>query len=415
MKRVVFIGVFLSLMGFVLAQSGSKNLKNAYSHYSMEYYDRAKAEIDKCLEFEDTKADAKMWFYRGNIYVMLEVEKTKKDSSRYKQFENCGEVAFDAYMQAYNIDPKVESPNMNIKNIQEGLKFCSNMLVVEAYKAYGKKDFERMYQLAKKANKADDENVNAIYCLGFAAEQVGKKNEAKSNYLGLVKGLKRGNMFPYIRLAELYREEDDVPNAVKTIEAGVPFFLNDSVKEPKKPKNTRDSEDKDKEKAPRDTFDIDYAVAYSIIMIWAGRSEEAKEIMEKALQKDPNNHTMLINLGSQVMKAKKYDEAEMYFQKALNVNPNDVFSNYNMGNYYYIMSLDKGRDADTIINEVEYAKAKAESDELLQKAKPYLEKADELEPNDINTLRMLFHVYLQSKETEKLKAIEAKIKASQSK
>ena len=406
MKRIVFIGMFVSLAGVLLAQSGSKELRNAYNQYGMGYYDKAKQSIDKCLEFEDTKADAKTWFYRGSIYVMIEVEKTKKDSNRYKGFKNCGEIAYDSYRKAFDIDPKVEVMNMNIKTIQEGLKYVSTILVGDAYKALENKDTALMYQLANKAWRADDNNPDAIFCFAYASEIVGKMNDAKTHYLDLVKkGVK--NRYPYMRLAAIYFEDEDMPNAVKTIEAGVQFFLNDSVKE-KRP-TRRETEDGERKKEPRDTFYVDYAETYAIIMAGAGRQNESEQTMEKALQKDTNNYNLLMSLGHEMGKRSLYDNAEIYFKKAWALKPDEWEANYYLGNCYYNNYIVRNKKAQPLDGQ-EYEEAVATANEILQKARPYLEKAHERDPEDINTLTMLMIVYYQNDETEKYEAVDRKIK-----
>ena len=387
MKKVILIGGFLSLASFIFAQGGSKELRNAYTYYGSGYYDKAKTAIDKCIEYEDTKADAKTWMYRGNIYLMIEVNKTTKDSNYYKKAcDNCAEVAYDAYMQAYKLDQKIEV-NMNIKTPRSGMGYVSDLLVRDAYKAMGKKDFEQMYQLATKACKAKEDNLGAMHCLGYAAELLKKTDEAKTNYLELVKRLPKDTMYmpTYMQLARLYLEDGDAPNAVKTIEAGKNFFLHDTC------------------------FKVDYAVAYSIVMMGAGRSEDAEEIMTKALKKDPKNLTLLINYGSQLNSAKFYDDAAVYFKRALEINPNDVIANYNMGNCIYNKFVDKWNVAKNIENIAEFEKAVEEAKAVLFQARPYLEKAHELDPKDINTLKMLLRLYMEAKETDKYKAVESKM------
>jgi len=400
MKKVILVGVFLSVTGFIFAQSGAKFLRDAYSHYSNEYYDRAKTAIDKCLEFDDTKADAKTWLYRGNIYLMIEAMKESRDSNRYKNLcDNCTEIAYEAYMNAFRINPELEVTAMRISTSKKGLEYCSDMLVTDAYKAMGKENYEQMYQLAKKAHSANKNNSRAVFCLGYAAEIIGKKDEAKSYYQELVKEGERTNMYPYIRLANIYREEDNAPDAVKTIEAGAPIFLQD----------TAVNFDKDTVKVKQY---IDYAVAYSIIVAWAGRSDDADKVMEKALQKDPTNHILLINIGSGLNTAKRYDEAEMYFKRALDLRPNDVIVNYNLGNCYYNKCVDKYKSLDTINNNDEYERAFEAANEILKQARPYLEKAHELDPKDVNTLIMLRYVYVRGKDKdseEKLKEVNEQL------
>jgi tetratricopeptide (TPR) repeat protein len=410
MKKVVFIGVFVSLASFSFAQSGKRALNNAYSHYSNEYYDRAKEEIDKCIDFDDTKADAKTWIYRGNIYMMIEYMKPTKDSNIYKKYDGCAEVAYEAYMQALKIDPK-DSPqgNMRISSARQGLRYCSNLLVDESYKAMNKamgtknqEDFDYAFQLAKKAYFANDTNGNAIYCLGLAAQLAGKMDDAKTYYLEMAKKKIR-NVSIYKNLANIYREEGDMPNAVKTMEAGVPLFLHDTLFKATNDSNVTKNLTKNY---------VDYAEAYSIIMTLAGRSEEANEIREKALEKDPKNHTMLINTGVQLIDAKRYDEAMEYFKRVLDMNPNDMLANYNMGNCYYNKYVDKSNELNKIEDLDLYAKAKEEAEEILKPARPYLEKAHELDPKEVKTLIMLQRVYARSageEAKEKYKEVEEKL------
>ena len=396
MKRIVLIGCFLSLASFIFAQSGKRSLNDAYSAYSNEYYDRAQKAIDRCIEFDDTKAEAKTWFYRGNIYIMIEVMKTKKDSNVYKGLcDNCAEIAYDSYMQALKIDNEVEATSMNIKNPREGLRHCSGLLTRDAYIEIEKidreknheKNYERAYQLAKKAYSANSSNPDAIYCVGYAAELVNKKEEAKSYYLKLLKMKENKNMYLYVRLANIYRDEDDASNAIMVMDEGAPLFLQDT------------------------NFNVDYAVAYSIVMLWRGRSEDAKDVMSKALQRDPNNHTLLTNYGSELNKIKRYDEAEICFKRALELKPNDAISNYNLGNCYYNKFVDKHNALDTVPDS-QYAAAQAATNVILKQSRPYLEKAHELDPQDINTLIMLRNVYIRSDDVsdELKKSIEEKLK-----
>ena len=373
MKRVFFLGMFLPLAGVVMAQSGKKSLNDAYGAYSNGYYDKAKTHIDKCIEFDDTKADAKTWLYRGNIYLMIESMKMTKDSNRYKNLcDYCGETAFDAYMEANRIDPKVEVTTMSIRTPRKGLEFCADVLVNHVFDAIARRDNERAYQLAKKAYTANSKNERAIYFLGLTAGFLEKNDEAKARYSELVK-MKSKNMYAYMSLSEIYKKEDDKKNAELVLEEGAPMFL-------------------------RDTFIMDYATTYVSIMSWVGKNEKVIEVVEKGLQKDPKNYYLLISYGLAVLDEKKYEEAEGYFKRALEISPADVVANYNMGYCYFQNALDKFEERDKLpLNDEEsYERLKAEEKALYEKARPYVEKAYELDNNDIPTLTMLQKIYARS-------------------
>ena len=393
MKRVFFLGVFLSLAGIVSAQSGKKFMNDAYGAYSNGYYDKAKTAIDKCITYDDTKADAKTWLYRGNIYLMIESMKMTKDSNRYKNLcDNCGEIAFDAYMEANRIDPKVEVPTMSIGTPRKGLVFCSDVLVNDVFDAIERRDNERAYQLAKKATTANSTNERAIYCLALTASILGKNDEAKARYADLVK-MKSKNIYAYTALAEIYRKEEDKANADSVMEKGAVFFL-------------------------QDTFIMNYANVYVGVMSWVGKSEKVFEVVEKGLQKDPKNYYLLMSYGLALLDEKKYEEAEGYFIRAVEISSADVIANYNLGLCYFQNALDKFEQLDKLpLDDNEsYERLKAEEKVLYEKARPYVEKAYELDNNDVPTLTMLQKIYARSgasdEETvEKAKVIGEKLNA----
>ena len=104
MKKLVVTWSFLLIAAMTFAQSGKRELNNAYNAYSNGYLDRALTAINKCMEYEDTKNDAKTWMYRGNIF--LQIADTK--DAEYKALSNnAAEEAFESYKKALELDPNV--------------------------------------------------------------------------------------------------------------------------------------------------------------------------------------------------------------------------------------------------------------------------------------------------------------------
>ena len=399
MKKVVFIGMFLSLAGMVMAQSGKKFLNDAYGAYSNGYYDRAKTAIDKCIEYDDTKAEAKTWLYRGNIYLMIEYMKETKDSVLYKRLcSNCVETAYESYMKARELDAQLVVTSMRIQTPKDGLKRCVEVLVGYSYKAIRDKKDEEAYKWAKMAYQADKSDTDAVFYAGYTADLLKKYDEVKTYYTILTKTKGYRNINPCRRLAEIYQKENDTVKAVRTMRDGMAIYLQDT------------------------NFNVDYAVAYSIVMSWAGKSEEATEIMNKAERIDPTNYVILINYGSSLLQEKRYEEAEVRLKRAVELNPKDFIANYNLGNCYLQQAVDKFAKADKLpISESElYEKLTNEGKALYETAKPYVEKAYELEPNDRETCIMLQQIYMRigtttDGEKARAKEIGEKIKEAQKK
>lgn len=384
MKKLVLVLPLLFAMVIATAQSGKRDLNNAYNHYSNGYLDKAQAAIERCIQAEDTKNEAKTWMYRGNIYLLIA---DSKDEVYKTLCNNAAEVAFESYEKALAIDPSV-SVGMRIPTPAMGLKICSQMLIQNAVDMLKSgKDMDKAYELAEKAHIADKSDNNNTYIYAYAAELCGKKDIAKANYMSLVKSRMKGNIYPYVRLANMYKEANDTANAIKVVKIAESMFLTE------------------------EKYDVDMASSASLVYMWAGQSEAAADIMNKALLKDPNNHTLLINYGTELTNQKQYDEAEKYLLKAIEMKPDDIYANYNLGNCYYNNYVDIMKGIDDILDDNEYNKAKEKAEGLLGKARPYLEKSHEIDPKDYNTLLMLKLVYSRLNENEKLDEVNAAIKA----
>jgi tetratricopeptide (TPR) repeat protein len=69
--------------------------------------------------------------------------------------------------------------------------------------------------------------------------------------------------------------------------------------------------------------------------IASGDYEKAREVLETALRKAPNNVRVMKLLGWAYMYDEKYDDALMLYQKVLSIEPNDALSRNNLGYICY--------------------------------------------------------------------------------
>ncbi len=384
MKKFVFIIGLVTLVTMSMAQK--KELSNAYNHYSNKYWDRAKIAIDKASQHEDTKNDARTWFYRGNIYLQIGYAKQENPKSEYQKLcDNCGEIAYDSYIKALQIDKTVEASTMMPNNPIKGIEYCADLLYNETLKELNNTNFERALVLAEKCYNCNPHSESGNFIYAITAEYANKKDIAKARYSAMI-NKKRPTLMaePYTQLALIYKEENDTVRALKTIKA-------------------RPAEDT--------SFNIKYIINKSIILMWAGETEEATAIMNEALAKDPNNYLLLFGLGTAFSDQKKYEEAEKYLTQALEIKPNDINIIYNLGNSYYNHYAEKFNKIDDIEDNDEYEKVKEECQIILRKALPLLEKAHELDPNDRNTLIMLKTVYPRiDKKEDEIEEFSVKIK-----
>ena len=85
MKKIALI-----LLAFVVmcysASAQSLNVTSAREAQNRGYLDKAKKLIDPACEHEQTKNDAKTWYYAGLIYSLIGGE-TEKPKSKYKNLD----------------------------------------------------------------------------------------------------------------------------------------------------------------------------------------------------------------------------------------------------------------------------------------------------------------------------------------
>jgi tetratricopeptide (TPR) repeat protein len=121
---------------------------------------------------------------------------------------------------------------------------------------------------------------------------------------------------------------------------------------------------------------------------------------------------LIYNLGVISANGNKLEEAEKYYKKAIEINPNYF-------NAYLNLSELKLRADEKFVNEMNklgtsekdnkrYEVLKAEREKNFKAILPYLEKAYELEPNNDGAKKTLMSVYNALEMTDKYKALKAK-------
>jgi len=382
MKKI-FLMVALAFVT-IFAHAQKSEVNSAYNHYVNGYLDKAKAAIDKAVLNEITKNEARTWMYCGNIYLRL-AEANNDEKSNDREYmglcSNCTEVAAEAFLKANELEQNI-IVSMAIRTPLKGLEYCAHYFYETAFGLFQKKKYEEAFEMAAKAYKMNSKSDYIASFYAITAEAVQKLDIAKARYSDLIKG-KTKDMNTYLRLVNIYKFENDTAKLLKVMEDGAKLFFT------------------------ADTIYADFAVSYSIMLSWAGESQKAMEVMDKALEKDPTNYILLVNKGSELTNTGKYEEAEVHLKKAVELYPKDALAVYNLGNCYYNNYVKKTKALSDAPDDV-YNKGMEDAKILLEQARPHLERAHELDPNDKPTITMLKTVYTYLDLKDELKALEEK-------
>lgn len=145
-----------------------------------------------------------------------------------------------------------------------------------------------------------------------------------------------------------------------------------------------------------------YSVNLINTYIGQGKDDLAIQTLDAAIKKSPSNVQLYDVMGKLHENAGREEQALSYFKKALEIDPEYMDANYDLGRVYYNMAvtIKSGEGIDKNSDD----KAR----ELFNKALPYLEKAYEKDPNQ--TYYLLGNIYYQLGMNDKYKAIMEKHK-----
>ena len=201
-------------------------------------------------------------------------------------------------------------------------------------------------------------------------------------------------------------KNEDIPSKRGEIYKNIALILVDQGKVEEAKKAIADA----RKANPEDTS---LALAEANLYLETKDFETYKKIIAEILEKSPNDANLVFNLGVLSANAKNPAEAEKYYKRVMEIDPNYI-------NAYINMAALKLEDEKVIIDEMNklgnsdkdmkrYAVLKTKREDLFKSTIPYLQKAYELDPTNIDVAKTLLNVY-SALEMPEYKALKAKVK-----
>ncbi len=406
MKKLVFI---LTLVFTVTMVNAQKNKVQSASNYNKQgKFAKAKAAIDLATEHPKTVGKAKTWFVRGTTYLNISLS---EDAEVKALSENPEEIAYEAFNKATELDSK----NMFMLDITKNLSILSGQMFNKAVSRYQNEDykaaitgFEKTYEVGTKLNSVD---TTSLYYSGLCAQFALEANNAnevtegsdayEAKMIEVYSKLMEWNYNSaniYVGLSNLSRDKGDTMKALDYIQKGRLAM----------------------------PTDFNVLITETNLFLSMNKTTEALNNLVKALEADSGNPTIQFAVGAQYdqMGTSATDSTERmdYRTKALDayaaaveLKPDYFDPIYNSGALLVNIAADFIEYANSLpMSESKLYNAKIEeANTYLAKAQPFLEKALEMQPEDLNTMISLREIYTRLKVYDKLKEINAKIKESQ--
>lgn len=405
--RILLAAVTLLTTSYAGAQKAK--VVSAYNYNKAYERDKDCDELKKGIEAiesavtdEKTKDWAKTWYYGGNLYFNAALT---KDESCSAQFDGALDKTFDFYLKAikYNIEND-EAKSLDLEKDEDMMKlmgmiynketsfedqsymadifgqkfpYLANAFINKGVEAFQVEDYKSAKELSEKSVA-----VNALmqrfdslgmYNAALAAERLEEYDDALAYYTILTQ-VGYGGPELYLYMASINSRKGDTTAMIEAIRKGRKAF-------------------------PKDANLITEELSY---LIETGQTEEALANFDDAIAADPNNPSLYYNRGIIYDGMQETEKAAADYSKALEVDPKFFDAAYNLGAMYYNIGVEWNNKASSYgLNETKkYDEAQKKANGFFAKARPALEKAHELNPEDKPTIASLVKIYAMTGEDE---------------
>ncbi len=399
MKRIAILALLVGMSTAVFAQK-SKVTTAALNMKSGDL-EKAREAIDIAITNPKTINDPKAWYYRGDIYLRLYAS---------PEFNDYDSVALDRSFESFKKAMEYDSKDKYKDEIVLGIDAVRQMYFNKANELFDAEKFDEAYTAISKYLEGNDlirklmgDDTVPIDTLShfrkaYYAQLSGDKEEAMKLYQKLVDLGFNQSPFLYDLYATLLSDAGNTEKALEVLRAGQKVF----------PKN------------------VELIIDELNIFLSEGKAEQAIDRFKEAIELDPENPDLHFALGtiydnlydrmkdSIPEKAEEYKiNAITYYENALKNDPNYFKAVYNIGVIYFNEGVEVAKEMNNlpISEQKKYEELKKQRNEDFSKGLPYLEKAHQLDPEDLPTMKALKEIYFRLGQMEKYKQINDAIKA----
>jgi tetratricopeptide (TPR) repeat protein len=387
MKKTILLLALVLVTGLTFAQF-KKDRTSAYNYWQKGDLTKAKDYIDQAIAYPEAATDAKVHYYCGAIYLDIHYKPDLKSLA-----PNALQTSYEELTKAQELDTKGEfKADLLVRMLSLGGQFFN--AGADFFKENNFADALTQFSMSVKIG-TENHNTDtlAIYGTALCFEKLQDYDNAISTYEELLQ-LQMKEPSIYTSLANIFLEKDMMDKADKVLKDGIDAF----------PGN------------------YDMIISMANFYIKSKQHQKAVESLSAAKEKDPENKTVTFALGVTYDMMKNdtllsTEDRKMYFDKAvksyeetLELDPEYFDANFNLGAVYFNKGGDLINEANKLpLGDKKYDVLVAEGNEYLNKALPYLEKAEQIKTGDHDTLVSLKEIYTRLGKYDKLKEINDKL------
>jgi tetratricopeptide (TPR) repeat protein len=382
MRKITIILVGLLFVGSVaLAQKGK--VTSALTYLDNGEIEKAWQTIQVAEQNPKTANYYKTYYAKGRI---LQSIAESKDPKVKNLVDEPLKKAWESYQKAIQLDEK--------KKVQKTIEIYLPMLNADfinaAVEEFKKQEFKSAMEYFDYALKVGEDPVfngaidtSILYNAGLSAYN-GKIWNKAIEYLTKAKDMGYGGGAAYVLLKNAYLEKGDTLTGLKVLQEGF-------------------------QKYPTDKAVIFELINYYLLV--EDNSQAAIDYINKAMSQDPENASLYFAKGLALDKLGKHEEAIAAYKLSIEKDPKYLNAYYNLGAMIFNDGVTKFNKCNEIMDNDKFKECVAKADEIFKESLPYLEKAHELDPKEINTLETLkvlyYRLHMYDKRDQIVKELDA--------
>jgi hypothetical protein len=416
--------VMTGLLGLVsvaaFAQKGELNsAKENYDKFTVEKANKitqaqgvkdlmdAKTSIDKASVNEKTAVMPLTWAVKGSVYAALTLQDTipANSAANFK-------IADDALTKAKTLD---SAKHENKAMIQSAYRDLSQYEFNLGRSQFQNKKFADSYKSFDYYRQTAPDDTLALYVTGLSASNAGitdpKYNTyAIASYTKLLTTNYSQNAAIYNDLSGIYLTNKDTTNALKVIGEGVAKYpANNDLRR----REIEIGLQSGKQDALISKNDAAIAADPKNKMLYYYEGITYSQIADSYEAKEKKTKDVAAKATLQKQKTDNYAKAADQYKKAVAIDPSYFEANLNLGYVLIKPAIDEYNAANQLpaSKQKEYAAAVAKATADFDAAKPYLQKAVDLDSKSVDALNNLKTYYLGKQDTAHANAIQKQIEA----
>lgn len=358
MKKILLTAFAAATVTVASAQNSAVN--SAILNHKNGTLDKAQTDIDKAIQHDKTKEKAKTWFYRGVIYQDM------IGNPIYNKFtnDNTPMVVLESFDKAESLDSKGEFKGQ----IPERREMLYGQVLNQAVEFHNSQDWDNAIAKYKLASKVNPKDTTAVLYAAYAAT-------AKQDYPQAITFYDRLIEIGH-KTEDVYKNKVQLQQATEASDEAVMNTLAAALKE-----------------HPNSVFLMQEELKY---YLKNDRADEAMAKLESAIKADPNNASLYAVLGNLQERKNNLEGATASYKKAIEVDPTNFDAYYNLGVLEYNKGSEINNKAAKMDYATYQKKGKAleaQAKKHYEASLPYFQKALEIQPNDQGTMSTLVKVY----------------------